>query len=89
MFLETVVFVSTFPLQVFSSPTCGQSSMLPLQSLVRSVLDTVIASKAGGAVPSYLGGFKKWKAWALSNLFGIFQLTPLSSLFICSLVLMR
>ena len=36
----------------------------PTASLVKS---TVLASRADGTVPSYLGSFKRWKCWASSN----------------------
>ena len=51
MFRVSFVFVSTFPLQVLSSPTCGRNFILPSQSffsrlLGRSVENTVIAARA-------------------------------------------
>jgi len=38
-----------------------------LQSTASFVKSTVLGSKADGTVPSYLGGFRRWKRWASSN----------------------
>ena len=45
-----------------------QDSIPPrLLSIAEDVKQTVFASKAGGTIRTYLGGYNRWKRWAKSN----------------------
>lgn len=55
----------------FSSST--PEHLQPTASLVKS---TVLGSKVGGTVRTYLGGFRRWKRWASSNHVCLFPANP-------------
>ena len=52
------------------------STLEHLQSTASLVKSRVLGSKADGTVPTYLGGFRRWKRWASSSHVCLFPTNP-------------